>query len=81
MTEKKAAPKKAAPAKAEAEAKAESKKNEQLSVSEVAELLFDGSRQWGTGRDRDTNLMSAGYDLNEIREATEAIRAERLSGG
>lgn len=60
---------------------ASSKKSEdeKMSVDEVAVLLLDGSRKWGTGRDRDTNLASAGYDLDAVRNAVTKERARRAT--
>lgn len=70
---KKTAPKKKTTAKKE--------ESDKLSVSEVVELLLDGSRRWGTGRDRDTNLENEGYDLDELRRAISIARGKRLSNG
>lgn len=49
-----------------------------MSVSKVAEMLLDNSRQWGTGRDRDINLANEGYDLEEIRREMSVQRGKRL---
>jgi len=72
---KKAAAKKSAK---KAASKKASTSDDRLSVEEVAERLDSGSRHWGTGRDRDTNLANEGYDLDEVRTAVNAARAKRM---
>lgn len=54
------------------------KEAETLTVKNVAEMLEDGSRRWGTGRDRDTNLLSEGYNLADIQAARQEVRRKRL---
>lgn len=77
---KKTAAKKTA-AKKTAAKKTSAKKAESdlLPASEVAELLLDGTRRWGTGRDRDTNLTKEGYDLDEVRREVTIARGKRLN--
>lgn len=59
---------------------ASTRKSKKLSVKQVGEDLDAGSRRWGTGRDRDTNLASEGYNLEEVRQAVEDARRKRLTG-
>lgn len=60
--------------------KTDSAKEEKLSVDEVGAMIDAGSRQWGTGRDVDTNLLAQGYDLYEVRAAVTKARSKRLGG-
>lgn len=80
MPEKKSVAKKTAAKKSAAKlpVKKTETDSDKLSVSEVANLLLDGSRRWGTGRDRDTNLENEGYDLNEVRREVTIGRGKRL---
>lgn len=50
-------------------------------MKHVARELYNGSQEWGTGRERDRALEAQGYDLREIRIHQRALRAKELGSG
>lgn len=45
------------------------------SVEKVAAQILRSSRRWGTGRDRDTRLAKAGYDVEAVRREIQRQRS------
>lgn len=50
-----------------------------MTTMEVAQMLEDGSKRWGTGRERDNALLDLGYDLEEIRLSQRDVRAKKAA--
>jgi hypothetical protein len=48
-------------------------------ITKVARQVLNNNRRWGTGRDRDTRLAKAGYNLDAVRREVRRLRAEGLN--
>ena len=47
------------------------------SVTSVAEEILDGSRRWGTGRERGIALRAAGFNELEVQREVSRLRSKR----